>query len=64
LLFRDYLRADDAAGVGWGAFMKRLAVSVPDLLDYGQIKAQATEVLMAGAERWAAQTGWSPQAGR
>ncbi|MDX6261855.1 MAG: hypothetical protein QOH84_3543 [Kribbellaceae bacterium] len=61
LLFRDYLRADDAARAGWGAFKKRLAVSVPDLMDYGQIKAPATEVLMAGAERWAAETGWSPQ---
>jgi dephospho-CoA kinase len=36
-----------------------LAASVPDLNDYGRIKAPATEVLMAGAERWADQTGWS-----
>jgi GrpB-like predicted nucleotidyltransferase (UPF0157 family) len=60
LLFRDYLRADERARDGWGAFKQRLAVSVPDLMDYGQIKATATEVLMAGAERWAAATGWSP----
>jgi dephospho-CoA kinase len=59
LLFRDYLRADERARNGWGAFKQRLAVSVPDLMDYGQIKAPATEVLMAGAERWAAATGWS-----
>jgi hypothetical protein len=39
LLFRDYLRADDSARQAWGAFKKRLAVSVPDLADYGQIKA-------------------------
>jgi GrpB-like predicted nucleotidyltransferase (UPF0157 family) len=64
LLFRDYLRADDVARAGWGAFKQRLAVSVPDLMDYGQIKAPATEVLMAGAERWASQTGWSPPPGR
>lgn len=63
LLFRDYLRADDAARAGWGAFKKRLAVSVSDLFDYGQIKAPATEVLMAGAERWALETGWSPRSG-
>ncbi|MDP5313385.1 hypothetical protein P8A21_20160 [Streptomyces poriferorum] len=37
---------------------QRLALSVPDLLDYGQIKAPATEILMAAAERWAAGTGW------
>ncbi len=59
LLFRDYLRADEVARNGWGAFKQRLALSVPDLMDYGQIKAPATEVLMAGAERWAAETGWT-----
>lgn len=59
LLFRDYLRADATARAGWGAFKQRLAASVPDLFDYGQIKATATEVLMAGAERWAADTGWT-----
>ncbi|MFJ2959488.1 GrpB family protein [Streptomyces sp. NPDC087270] len=59
LLFRDYLRADEAARAGWGAFKRRLAASVPDIFDYGQIKATATEVLMAGAERWAADTGWT-----
>jgi len=41
-------------------FKKRLADSVPSLSDYGQIKAPATEVLMRAAERWAADTGWSP----
>lgn len=58
LLFRDYLRADDRARRAWGAFKQRLAANVPDLLDYGQIKAPATEVLMSAAERWAADTGW------
>jgi hypothetical protein len=56
---RDYLRADDAARAGWGAFKQRLGASVPDLMNYGQIKVPATEVLMAGAERWAGDTGWS-----
>ena len=59
LLFRDYLRADEPARRAWGAFKQRLAVSVPDLMDYGQIKAPATDVLMAAAERWAAETGWA-----
>ncbi|MEV0573377.1 GrpB family protein [Streptomyces sp. NPDC050392] len=63
LLFRDYLRADDVARRAWGAFKQRLAMSVPGLVDYGQIKASATEVLMAAAERWAAQTGWSGPSG-
>lgn len=59
LLFRDYLRADAAARLAWGAFKQRLALSVSDLMNYGQIKAPATEVLMAAAERWAADTGWT-----
>ena len=58
LLFRDYLRADETARQAWGAFKQRLAASVPDLADYGQVKAPATEVLIRAAELWAAQTGW------
>ncbi|MGA8113144.1 MAG: GrpB family protein [Actinocatenispora sp.] len=58
LLFRDFLRADDDARRAWGAFKQRLARSVPDLMDYGQIKAPATDILMAAAERWARDTGW------
>lgn len=59
LLFRDYLRADESARRAWGAFKRRLAATVPDLADYGQIKAPATEVLMRAAELWAAETGWT-----
>jgi hypothetical protein len=53
------LRADEAARQSWGAFKQRLAVSVPDLMDYGQIKAPATEILMRAAEGWAAETDWT-----
>jgi GrpB-like predicted nucleotidyltransferase (UPF0157 family) len=59
LLFRDYLRADDVARRAWGAFKSRLAVSVMDYFDYGQIKAPATEILIRSAEQWAANRGWS-----
>jgi GrpB-like predicted nucleotidyltransferase (UPF0157 family) len=62
LLFRDYLSADEPARQAWGAFKRRLAQSTPDLLDYGQIKAPATDVLMIAARRWAEQTGWSAPA--
>jgi GrpB-like predicted nucleotidyltransferase (UPF0157 family) len=58
LLFRDFLRADAAARDSWGAFKRRLARSAPDLADYGQIKAPATEILMIAAERWATATAW------
>ncbi|MFC9495719.1 GrpB family protein [Streptomyces sp. NPDC056982] len=59
LLFRDYLRADEPARRAWGAFKRRLAASMSNLFDYGQIKAPATEILTAAAERWAAQTAWT-----
>lgn len=59
LLFRDHLRADDTARDAWGAFKSRLALSVPDIYDYGQIKAPATEILMRAAVRWADDTGWT-----
>jgi GrpB-like predicted nucleotidyltransferase (UPF0157 family) len=62
LLFRDFLRADEAARGAWGAFKQRLSLSVPDLMDCRQIKAPATEVLMAAAQRWAADTGWNSSA--
>ena len=59
LLFRDYLRSDPVARDAWGAFKLRLAQSVPDIYDYGQIKTPATEVLMRAAQRWADDTGWA-----
>jgi GrpB-like predicted nucleotidyltransferase (UPF0157 family) len=59
LLFRDYLRADPAARDAWGAFKQRLAQSVPDLADYGQIKAPATTLLIQAAERWATESHWT-----
>lgn len=40
-----------------------MARSVPDLLDYGQIKATATGILMIAAERWAAANGPAVTAG-
>jgi GrpB-like predicted nucleotidyltransferase (UPF0157 family) len=59
LLFRDYLRADESARRAWGAFKQRLAQSVPDLFDYGQIKAPATDILMKAANQWATRTNWT-----
>jgi GrpB-like predicted nucleotidyltransferase (UPF0157 family) len=60
LLFRDYLTADSAAAGAWGRFKLRLAQSVTDLADYGQIKAAAQEILMQSAQRWARDQGWQP----
>ena len=60
LLFRDFLRADQAARDAWSAFKSRLAAQVPDLYGYGQIKAPATDILMGAATAWADRTGWAP----
>jgi GrpB-like predicted nucleotidyltransferase (UPF0157 family) len=60
LLFRDYLTADSGAAGAWGRFKIRLAQSVTDLADYGQIKAPAQEILMQSAQRWARDQGWQP----
>ncbi|MFF0345693.1 GrpB family protein [Kribbella sp. NPDC004875] len=35
------------------------STSVPDLADYGQIKAPATDLLMTNAEQWAIRTNWT-----
>ena len=61
LLFRDYLTADAEAARAWGQFKIRLAQSVTDLADYGQIKAPAQEILIRSAERWARDQRWRPQ---
>jgi len=59
LLFRDFLRADADARHAWGGFKARLAETVTNLTDYGQIKAAAQPLLMQHAERWAAETRWT-----
>lgn len=61
LLFRDFLHADSPSREAWGAFKTRLAESVTDLNDYGQIKATVQPLLMSAAERWATESGWSPE---
>jgi dephospho-CoA kinase len=58
LLFRDFLRADVTARDAWGAFKVRLAETVDDLYDYGQIKSSVQPLLMERAEAWASETGW------
>jgi len=62
LLFRDYLRADPQARATWADVKEHIASAVPDLAPYGQIKAAALPLLMRGAEQWAAETKWIPEA--
>jgi GrpB-like predicted nucleotidyltransferase (UPF0157 family) len=58
LLFRDFLAADRAAREAWGRFKKELAAATQTLAEYGSVKDPATDVLIALAERWAAETSW------
>jgi GrpB-like predicted nucleotidyltransferase (UPF0157 family) len=60
LLFRDFLRAHDAARDAWSDFKQRLASMATDIYQYGQAKAGPTEILMMAAEGWARQTRWAP----
>lgn len=60
LLFRDFLRADDAARDAWSGFKQHLAAMAADIYQYGQAKAGPTEILMIAAESWARQTQWAP----
>lgn len=59
LLFRDFLRANDAARDAWGEFKQCLAAIAADIYEYGRAKAGPTEILMIAAESWAADTGWT-----
>jgi len=59
LLFRDFLRAHDAARDTWSAFKQCLAATAADLFQYGQAKASPTEILMIAAEYWALQSQWA-----
>jgi dephospho-CoA kinase len=59
LLFRDFLTADPGAREAWGRFKRELAATTQTLADYGSVKDPATDVLMALAERWAADTSWT-----
>ena len=63
LLFRDYLRAAPLAAAGYAELKRRLALEVGQGADhsaYVEIKDPVCDIIMAGAEAWAAQTGWSP----
>lgn len=58
LQFRDFLRDDDDHRDTWGRLQTRLAEERLDIYAYGQVKAAAQPLLLALAERWAADTGW------
>lgn len=59
LLFRDFLRADDSARLAWARFKTQLAENTNTLAGYGAVKDPATDLLLALAEAWAEDFGWS-----
>jgi dephospho-CoA kinase len=59
LLFRDFLRADTPARLAWGRFKGELAQNTNTLAGYGAVKAPATDLLLAQAEVWAEEVGWT-----
>jgi GrpB-like predicted nucleotidyltransferase (UPF0157 family) len=60
LLCRDYLRAHPAAASAYGKIKIELARLFPeDAESYYDIKDPVFDLMMAQAEQWAAQTGWS-----
>lgn len=59
LLFRDYLRAHPDAADAYAAVKQQLARLHPDDADaYYDIKDPVCDIIMAGAEEWAAATTW------
>jgi GrpB-like predicted nucleotidyltransferase (UPF0157 family) len=61
LLFRDHLRADPAVAAAYLQVKRALAAAAPEDWDlYYDVKDAACDIIMASAERWAAQTGWEP----
>ena len=60
LLFRDYLRGHRPAATGYEAAKRALAQLHPGDIDaYWAVKDPICDIIMAGAEAWAAATNWT-----
>ena len=64
LLFRDFMRTHPDARDAWAIFKRELARIAESVDDYVEVKDPATDVVIVVAERWAADTGWSPHGDR
>lgn len=59
LLCRDYLRSAPLAAAAYGEIKRNLAAHFPDDVDaYYSVKDPVFDVIMAGAEAWAAAMAW------
>lgn len=60
LLFRDFLRADPAAAASYALIKRELAARHADDVDaYYAVKDPVCDLIMAAAEPWARDSGWS-----
>ena len=61
LLFRDYLRAHPVAAQAYAQVKTALASLHPQDVDaYYAVKDPVCDIIIAGAESWAAASGWQP----
>ena len=61
LLFRDYLRADPMAAAAYSRVKQALTRLHPADQDaYYEVKDPVCDIILAAAERWAAETGHTP----
>ena len=59
LLCRDYLRTHAEVACSYGELKRRLAALPIDRVQYAETKDPAFDLIMAGAEVWAAGSGWA-----
>jgi GrpB-like predicted nucleotidyltransferase (UPF0157 family) len=61
LLFRDYLRTHESVAQAYAQVKTALAWLHPDDIDaYYDVKDPVCDIIMGGAEAWAAQVAWRP----
>ena len=59
LLFRDWMRAHPEAVPPYAAFKRALATGAPDVDWYSEVKDPVVDLVVAIAESWSQQTGWT-----
>jgi GrpB-like predicted nucleotidyltransferase (UPF0157 family) len=61
LLFRDYLRAHGSVAAAYAQVKTALSQIHPNDIDaYYDVKDPVCDIIMGGAEAWAAEVGWKP----
>jgi GrpB-like predicted nucleotidyltransferase (UPF0157 family) len=64
LLFRDWMRAHPLAVAAYARFKTELALAVPGLGVYTEVKDPVVDLVVAAAAEWARTTAWEPHADR